>query len=327
MLKKTATALAVSLLALGAHSAELSAGKDTKFEVNVDVGAYYVNKKDKNGLTEKEFLGKGLNQVEIKASHKLANGTSVFGEIEIDYDPIGDNGTIVTDDVRLGFSNPAWGRFSVGQFDSFLEDNVMEVLAVHRGEWAGLTEPASDNDGRKIQYSHKIGDLAFAADVTFSTNGNNKSDSDNGVSLAASYQLGNLTLAAGHSEINRFKSNLDASKSEDYTANKVKSSTGLAAIYKIGNAKLMGLYATQKAPTTNLKTDFTGAGFTYAMGDVNLGFSTQQVKEDTKAKRNEWQASVGYNLYKGMEIYLDLNGLDKAKDEGNAVEFGIKYSF
>jgi len=318
MLKKTATALAVSLLALGAHSAELSAGKDTKFEVNVDVGAYYLSKKNSSGVSEDEFLGKGLNQVEIKASHKLANGTTLFGEIEIDYDPIGDNGKIETDDVRLGFSNPAWGRFSLGQFDSFLEDNVMEVLQIHRGDAAGMSEPASDNDGRKIQYSHKIGNLSFAADLTFSSD-STKTDSDNGFSLATVYQMGDLTLSAGHSEITKFKS-------DTYAANSFESSTGLTATYKLGNAKLLGLYATQKTPK-GVKTDFTGVGITYAMGDLNLGFATQQVKEDLKAKRNEWVASVGYNLYKGMEIYLDLNGLDKAKDEGNVVELGIKYSF
>lgn len=317
MLKKTATALAVSLLALGAHSAELSAGKDTKFEVNVDVGAYHLSKKDAAGVSQDEFLGKGLNQVEIKASHKLANGTTLFGEIEVDYDPIVDNANVQTDDVRLGFANPAWGRLSFGQFDSFFEDNVMEVLGVGRGENGFMTEPNSGNDGRHVQYSHKIGDLNFAADLTFSNNAA-KTDPDNGFSLAASYKIGDLTLAAGHSKIAKYKSDTSAATNLD-------SATGLAATYKIGNAKLLGLYATEKA-ASGAKTDYVGAGITYAMGDLNLGFSTQQRKA-AGVKFNEWSAGIGYNIYKGMEAYLDLNGLDDTNGKGDIVEVGIRYSF
>jgi predicted porin len=327
MLKKTATALAVSLLALGAHSAELTAGKDTKFEVNVDVGAYYLSKKSNTGVSEDEFLGKGLNQVEIKASHKLANGTSVFGEIEVDYDPIGDTGEIKTADVRLGFSNPAWGRLSVGQFDSFFEDNVMEVLGVGRGENGFMTEPNATKvslDGRRVQYSHQIGSLSFAADLTFSTSKADSSKSDTGIALAASYKFGDLTLSAGHSDNPKYLVEKPASGSD---LQPIKSATGLAATYKIGNAKLLGLYATEKAAATSIKTNFLGAGITYTMGDLNLGFSTQQRKVDGGKKYNEWSAGIGYNIYKGMEAYLDLNGLDDTNSKGDIIEVGIRYSF
>jgi hypothetical protein len=36
---------------------------------------------------------------------------------------------------------------------------------------------------------------------------------------------------------------------------------------------------------------------------------------------------VGYNMFKGMQVYFDLNGLDKANNEGNVVEVGVKYAF
>lgn len=317
MLKKTATALAVSLLALGAHSAELAAGKDTKFEVNVDLGVYHLSKKSNAGLTQKEFMGKGLNQIEIKATHKLANGVTLLGEIEVDYDPIIDNQNVITDDVRLGFSTPTFGRLVFGQFDSFLEDNVMEVLGVGHGDAAGfLTEPASANKGRQVQYSHKVGDLSFALDLSFSNNAA-KNNPDNGLAFGVSYKLGDLTVAAGASNVAKYKS--------DSSVNTVKSAQGLALTYKLGNAKLLGLLASEKS-TGNVKTTFTGAGVTYALGDFDLGFAAQQRKEGA-VKFNEWTAGVGYTVFKGMQVYLDMNRLDKANKAGDSVEMGLKYSF
>lgn len=322
MLKKTAMALAISMLAIGAHSAEISAGKDTKFEVNVDVGAYYLSNKEKDGTSTNEFLGKGLNQVEIKASHKLVNDITVFGEIEVDYDPITDNAALSTDDVRLGFSSPAWGRVSVGQFDSFYEDNVLEILGVGRGENGFVTEASAGNDGRKIQYSHKIGDLSFAADVSFTKKNAAFDDADNGFAFGASYKLGDLMLSAGFSDLNKYKSDFPTGKE----ANSAKSSMGLGASYKIGNVKLMGLLASEKAASDNEKTTYMGAGVAYAMGDLNLGLAVQQRKEGSD-KFNEWSAGIGYTIFKGMETYIDLRGLNKPKNEGDLVEVGLRYSF
>jgi predicted porin len=323
MMKKTTIALPLAMLAFGANSAELSAGKDTKFEVNVDVGAYYLTKKTKAGETEKEFLGKGLNQIEIKASHKLSNGYTLLGEIEVDYDPIVDNDKVQTDDVRLGFTTPSGNRLTFGQFDSYLEDNVFEVLGVGRGENGFMTEPSKDNNkGRKIQYFHKIGDLGIAADLTFASS-TDKLKSDNGLSFAASYKLGDWTFSAGHSNVAKY--NGDAGSSDNGKLNSVKSSTGLAATYKLGNAKLLGLLASEKS-TSDIKTSYAGAGITYAWGDLNAGFSAQQRKVG-KTKYNEWSAGLGYTVFKGMETYLDLRGLDKPKGEGDIVEVGIRYSF
>jgi predicted porin len=318
MLKKSALALAILTLAAGTQAAELSAGKDTKFEVNVEVGAYHLSKKDATGVAQKEFMGKGLNQVEIKATHNLGDGWTVFGEIEVDYDPIVDNNGVQTDDARLGFAHNNFGRFSVGQFDSYFEDNVIEVLGVGHGDAAYVTEPSSSNDGRHLQYQHKIGDLTFAADYTFSNNAA-KDDPDNGLALAVAYKLGDITLAVGHSNHAKYKSDTSATT-------KVDGVTGLSAIYKSGPVKLSALYATEKSDL-GVKTNYLGAALVYTLGQFDLGFALQNVDKDGAAKRTEWSAGVGYNVFKGMQVYFDLNGLDKANNEGNAVEVGVKYAF
>jgi hypothetical protein len=316
-MNKTSLAIAATVLSLGAGAAELQAGKDTKFEVNVDVGAYHLSKKSNTGLSQKEFLGKGLNQIEIKAAHKLANGVTLLGEIEVDYDPIVDNNAVITDDMRIGFSSPNFGRLTFGQFDSFLEDNVMEVLGIGHGDSAGfVTEPASALKGRQAQYNHKIGDLSFAVDVSFANNVA-KNDPGNGLAFTVSYKLGDLTLAAGTSDL--------AEYSTTGAPNAVKSANGLALTYKLGNAKLLGLLASQKS-TAGVKTDYTGAGVTYAMGAFDVGFAMQQRKVGT-TKFNEMAMGVGYTVFKGMQVYLDMNRLDKTNKQDDSMEIGIKYSF
>ena len=70
MMKKSALFLAVSAaLATPAFAAEFQVNKDTKFQINVEVGAYHEDVKNSAGLSEQAFTGKGLNQIEIKADH------------------------------------------------------------------------------------------------------------------------------------------------------------------------------------------------------------------------------------------------------------------
>lgn len=317
MLNKTAIVVAIGFLSLGAQASELAAEKDKKFEVNVDVGAYLLSKKDATGTAQNEFLGKGLNQIEIKATHTLPNGMSVFGEIEVDYDPIVDNGTILTDDVRLGIASKDWGRVSFGQFDSFFEDNVMEVLGVGHGENGFMTEPSASNDGRAIAYSNKIGDFSFGLDLTFSNNVA-KNDQSNGLAMGLSYKIGDLVLSAGQSTIAKYKSDTSL-------PNTAKSATGLAATYKVGDIKLMALIANEES-VTKVTTDYAGVGLVYTAGEFDFGVSMQNRKEGS-TNFSEWSAGVGYTPFKGMQVYFDLNGLGKPNANGDIVEAGIKYSF
>ena len=318
MMKKSAVALAALTALCAAQAGELTAGKDTKFEINVDVGAYYLSKKESSGVSSKEFLGKGLNQIETKATHNISPDISVFGEIEVDYDPVVDNAAVQTDDIKFGIKGKDFGTLTLGQFDSYFEDNVIEVLGVGHGENGFVTEASSSNDGRHVQYMKKIGDLTFAGDLTFSKNAA-KTDPHTGSAFAVSYSLGDLTLAAGTSTVSKYKS-------DTFEANKAKTVNGVSATYKLGNVKLTGLMAQEKS-TTNVKTKYTGAAVVYTMGDFDIGVAMQQVAKDGSANRNEWSAGVGYNVYKGMQVYLDLNGLKKAKGEGDVVELGMKYSF
>jgi hypothetical protein len=319
MFKKSGIALALAALAANGFAAELTSDKDTKFEINVDVGAYFLSTKGTAGTPPAELLGKGLNQVEIKATKKINDDISIFGEIEVDYDPVIDNNAVITDDTRVGIASKMFGRVSVGQFDSFFEDNVIEALGVGHGEKGFVTEPESSNDGRHIQYQHKIGGFSFAVDLTSSINA---LGTENGVgsAYAVKYELDNFAIAIGHSNIAKFKS-------DTKVANDAKTSTGLTASYKFGDTKVIGLVAEiEPVLATAKKTTFGGVALTHTMGAFDVGVALQNRDNGTKTF-SEWAFGVGYTPFKNMQVYLDLNGLNDTNDKGDVVELGMKYTF
>ncbi len=323
MLKKSVVAIAVATVAMGAQAGELATDKDVKFEVNVDVGTYYVGKRNSAGREVSEVLGKGLNQVEIKATKTINEDVSIFGEIEVDYDPVVDNSAFTSDDTRVGIARKKFGRFSAGQFDSYIEDNVMEVLGVGHGENGFMSEPASANKGRHLQYSHKLGDVTFAVDYTSAVGPSANPENSNGFALAASYKIGDLTLAGGWSELAKYKA--DSSKTQG-ELNTDRYATGFAATYQLGSVAVKGLFAEVES-TAKIKTSYTGFAVTYVMGEFDFGVSMQRVKPENTNGRDEWSAGVGYTPFKNMQFYVDFAGLAKANGEGDVAEVGLKYTF
>lgn len=335
MFNKSAIAIALAVLAAPSFAAEFAVGTDTKFEVNVDVGAYYQSIKDAKGTSQAQLLGAGMNQVEIKATRTLDSDISLFGEFEFDFDPIIDNDTLKTDDTRLGIASKKFGRVTVGQFDTYFEDNIIEVLGVSHGDKAFVTEPQSSNDGRHLQYSHKIGDLAFAVDLTANNNAAKNiagNDGNHGAAIAATYQLGAFSVGLGYSDVAKYGSDTG-------TANLAKNVTGLTASYKFGNTKVIGLYATETAndANKNVKTNYTGLAVTHVMGEFDIGVAFQNreapdiispVASASKAKTySEWSVGLGYTPFKNMTFFFDVNGLGDTDGKGDYMEIGGKYSF
>jgi predicted porin len=324
MMKKSALFLAMSAaLAAPAFAAEFQVNKDTKFQVNVEVGGYQESIKDKDGNSLKTFTGKGINQIEIKADHVVNSDITVFGEIEVDYDPIGDNGALATDDTRLGINSKSMGRFSIGQFDSYFEDNVLEAFNFAHGEHGNLTEAASGNDGRRVQWIKSLGAVTLGVDLSLA-NSNDKKATDNALGLTAVYKSGPLTLAAGHTKINKYTSS--AVPASDGTLASADTTTAATASYKIGDLTLVGLVAKQDN-INNTKVDIMGAGLKYKMGAFDFGVAAQTYELSGAAKRTETVFALGYTPFKNMTVYMDLKKLDDVKKKGDVTEFGVKYAF
>lgn len=323
MFKKTAITLALAAVAAPSFAAEFAVGTDTKFEVNVEVGAYYQTIKDaKGGTKQAQLIGTSLNQVEIKATRTINDDISVFGEVEMDFDPVIDNDFVKTDDTRLGFASKKLGRFTVGQFDSYFEDNVIEALGTSHGDLANVTEGSSSNDGRHVQYSHKLGNLAFALDLTANNNNATNAsgnDGNHGAAIAAMYQLGDFSVGLGYSDVAKYKSDTGG-------VNTAKTVSGLTASYTLGSTKFIGLYATETARATDVKTTYTGAAVKHVMGEFDFAVAFQN-RDDSLKTYNEWSVGLGYTPFKNMTFFLDFNSLGKNNGQDDIVEVGAKYAF
>lgn len=320
MFQKTAIALATIAAAASVQAAEFNIGKETKFEVNVDVGAYYESIKNDAGKNATQFTGKGLNQVEIKGSYAVDSATKVFGEVEIDFDPIKDNDTVKTDDTKFGVDSKSFGKLTIGQFDSYFEDNVAEALGAGHGENAFVTEASTGHDGRHVQYVKKFGNATFAYDLTFGTSSSDSTKSSTGSALTLAYKMGDVSFAIGTDKPSKFDTT-GAAVTADGT-------TGFTATYNISKElALTGLYAKAKK-TDGSDTKYTGVKLAYEMGPVDFKLATQRVKPSgTSKSETETTFGVGYEVYKNMTIYLDMGKFGADKGEGDVTEIGMTYSF
>ena len=337
MMKKTAIALGIAALACGAQAAEVFKNADTAIEVNADLQFFNLNLVESATATSKNYVDGDGTQIQFKASKMIDDDLTVFGQIEFDPDPVGDNATVLTDDMKFGVKSKSKGTIQLGQFDSYMEDNLMEIAGsfVITG-YAGLvTEPTAGNDGRHIMYSHNIGDFAFGFDFTSQPNlASAATDTQNGFAYTASYKLGDLKLVAGASTIARYTSS--------YGTNSFKEAKGIGASYALttgaGLTKFAFLSATNTSYSTTsaydgLDTTYNMVSVNHTLGQWNVGLISS-VRDIPKlsasasaASYNEVGAQVVYDLGKGAKLYGASSNMGLPTSVGNFTEIGFVMSF
>jgi predicted porin len=125
MMKKTAIALGIAALACGAQAAEVFKNADTSVEVNVDMQFYNVNVTESDTASADNYFQGIGTQLQLKTSKMINADLTVFGQFETDPNPVGDNATLLTDDMKFGIKSKSMGTIQFGQFDSYMEDNLM----------------------------------------------------------------------------------------------------------------------------------------------------------------------------------------------------------
>jgi len=327
MFKKTLAAVAVGMLAFGAQAAEFKIGDDLAFQANFDLLAEIASKKEATMATNNLI---GVGQIQLRATKTLTPDLSVTGQIEVDFDPSVNNAPALADDSRIGLSSKSMGTFTVGQFDSFFEDNIAESLGFwgHAESGAYVAEPASSNDGRHMhfvtpKFNGFFGVLGFNVSTQTST-----TDTSVGTTYVLGYDLNGLKVFLGQSALPKYT---DVAG----TLNTVKMATGLTAAYKFGDTTVAATgYKTTALSTTTLPeldTSYVGFAVSQVMGPFDFGFSYQNVTTSTSAtastNANQWAAGVGYTVTKGTQIYFDLNSLGAANNVGDFMVAGIKTTF
>ena len=341
MMKKTAIALGIAALACGAQAAEVFKNADTAIEVNVDLQFYNLNIVDTaNAMARNYFQGLGT-QLQLKANKMIDADLTVFGQIEFDPDPVGDNSTVITDDMKFGLKSKSMGTIQFGQFDSYMEDELMEIAnnwAVTGNSGYGLvTEPTASNDGRHIGYNHKIGDFAFGLDFTTSQNAATATDTQNGFAYTGSYTIGGLKLVAGASTIARYRSDTYALPSVPN-----KEAKGFGASYALKSEAGLTKFAFLSATNTSysataaydgLETDYNMVSINHTFGPWNVGVISSVVSvpalssSTTAYDANENGVQVVYDLGKGARLYAASSNQGLTTSKGNFTEVGFLMSF
>lgn len=335
MLKKTTIALAVMACATGAQAADWMVAPDHKLELNVDVGAYYQTIKSSTGASTTSVLGAGLNQIQIKSAKTLPNGWKLSGQIELDFDPLQDNYPAWTDDTKVGLEIPVFGRVTAGQWDSFYEDNVAEAL----GFWgigdlaAFVDEPLSNFDSKHLQYYNKYGAFELALDATYGYADTTTSNPMVGLQTTLGYKVGDLQLYVGGGNVPSYYANAAGSRTTttSIATSAHTNSSGASAVYTFGNTKVAGLVSEVQIIGGRIY-NYRGVSLQQSMGEWKFGVAMQNVNLGSSSSAtdrvyDQYSYGVNYQVTKGAIVFLEGNALKKDNDSGNAIEFGMKYSF
>ena len=334
MMKKTAIALGIAAMAFGAQAADLISTADNKLELNVDVAAYYQSRTSTTaGVNTTQLMGKGMNQIQLRNTKTLPNGWKIIGQAELDFDPVADDAPALSDDMRVALDIPAWGRISAGQFDTFYEDNVAESLGFWgQGDKAAYAaEPASTSDGKHLQYYNKYGDLQVVLDATFGYATSAMTSQEIGLAGTVAYKLGDLQLFVGGGYVPTYYSVAGVATQNTFTnTNKVDvvytNASGVAATYTMGATKLAASMQSVTAASGAIYA-YNGAAVEQTMGDVKLGLTMLQVNEGAANQFTQYGVGVNYTIAPKAIVFLEANSLGATNSYGNAVEFGIKYTF
>ena len=333
-MKKTAIALGIAAMTFGAQAADWMVTPDHKFELNVDASAYYQSRTSATtGVVTSQLTGTGMNQIQLKSTKTLANGWKILGQAEVDYDPVGDNATAQSDDMKVGVDIPTWGRITAGQWDSFYEDNVAESL----GFWgigdlaAYVAEPASTSDGKHLQYYNKYENIEVVLDTTFGYADSTLTGQSIGMVGTIGYKIGDLQLYAGGGFTPTYYSTNGTATLPNFKT--VNNSTvyytnvsGVTAAYTMGATKL--------AATMQQVTAYSGAIYAYSGAAVEqtidawkLGVTMQQVNEGASNQFTQYGVGINYTMAPKAIVFLEANSLGATNTYGNAFEFGMKYTF
>ena len=294
-----ASAVAAAVLA-GPASAMKLEGPDYGIEVNVDVGMYYLDSKG----SESEFKGDGVNQIEIKGKRKVNDTITVFGEIELEYDPAASESDVVTDDAKVGIKHATLGTFTFGQFDSYYEDKVAEALAAEHGDTGKVEESAVIDDDNRMQWKNKFGDTTVAIDLSYDKASGDEVDIER--SIALKQKMGDISFTIGAGKEKNERDNMGANLT-----------------YKVDDTKFVLSYVVDENADSE-ETSYAGFLVTQQFGSTDIFLAAQNVDDDG-TENTDWAVGVGYEVAKDMLMYADF--VDRASQDEEDLEIGIKYEF
>jgi hypothetical protein len=245
--------------------------------------------------------------------------------------------------MKFGLASKTWGTIQMGQFDTYMEDELMEIANYFQvngnAPYAIVTEPSAGTDGRHLLWKHKIGGFGVGIDLTSSSNTagitTGASDSSNGLATTVSYTLGDLKVVYGSSTIARYKT-------DSASTNSSKAAQGFGASYALTSDMGLTKFAFLSATNTSYSatTAYDGLDTKYNMFSVVHNFGPWQLGVissviDAAATSsyvaaqtyNQNGVQVVYDLGKGARLYATNSQSGFYGGLGNFTEVGFLMSF
>jgi len=317
MFKKTLAAVAVGMLALGAQAAEFTSG-DVAFQVNLDAQAEVLQTK---ASSSDSMTFNGAGQFQLKATKKVNDDLSVFGQLELDFDSVVDNATALSDDMKIGLSSKSLGSIQFGQYDSYMEDNIAEALGYFNPANADIkvSEPSIGGRGRQIQFMRKVGDFTGVVAISSSNALSATGDISWGNSVVLGYQSGPLRAYIG--------TNMRPSHvSDTFALDTTKSNVGASVYYTFGSATTVSALTMTTTSTSNVDTKRNGLAVYHVMGDFDMAAAFQQKSVGTTST-SEYTLHGGYTVTKGTKFYVGVLNLGATNGVGDLIAVGYTTSF
>ena len=323
MFKKTLAAVAVGMLALGAQAAEFTSG-DVAFQVNLDAQAEVLQTK---AASSDSMTFNGAGQFQLKATKKVNDDLSVFGQLELDFDPVMDNQAALADDMKIGLSSKSLGSIQFGQYDSYMEDNIAEALSYFNPANADVkvSEPSIGGRGRQMQFMRKFGDftgvvaISSSNSIAHTTTAPATGDISWGNSVVLGYQSGPLRAYIGTSSRPSYVS-------DTYVLDTTKSNVGASVYYTFGSTTTVSALTMTTTSTSNVDTKRNGLAVYHVMGDFDMAAAIQQKSVGTTST-SEYTLHGGYTVTKGTKFYVGVLNLGATNGVGDLIAVGYTTSF
>ncbi|XOZ32310.1 porin [Halomonadaceae bacterium KBTZ08] len=331
-------AIATALVAPGAQALEftaqdgLSLAENTTFNLYGTVEPKVISEKNGAGDSSTELddedstLGFGFET-------RLSNAVTAYGQIELEYESDGDDGSGAfdgQDSAFLGLKGN-FGKLQAGNFDSVYEDLIIDATEV--AEDAEISDEAfASEDNQVAYYSPDWNGFSFRTQARIQGRDEGPASEESnevGLSLAGGYTGDNWGLYAGYDDRGA-ETGTNAAGNDVYVS---ENTYGMSGLYGIGQLEFGAKYSIQEnleGDPAGDETTFTALRGTFSQGRTEFYGAVQRVSPDDEtvvSERDELTLGVSHQLYEPLSLWAEAGWYDKANDEGDNVMVGAIFSF
>jgi len=251
------------------------------------------------------------NLIRVTATEELPNGMTITGKYQVIRDTSASN--LENDGTNINLTGPH-GNLTVGDTSGALDSTGDYTDVAPSGGGFAMDGPDST-----LLYKLPLGVEGLTVAVSHSPDGTNSPGSNDSVKdgengAAVTYSFGAGAVYYGTSSYPASAGAAD----DDYNAYGIKYSTsGFYLAYESG----------EKEPASGTKIEYTGAAVTYSMGDIKIGFESQETQtKGSAASVEDTIMFAEYNLGSNVDVYIAAVD-DGTTTNDDSTRVGIEYNF